>query len=284
MPAGRRTGIPRVVRNVVRFRAEAAARLGVECHPVVFDGQTLRPVAWDPTAEHGPAGSRKRLLHSILSRLLGRRGAARAKEILRPMLRKTTNNLEAVRKPANIDPLSLRERVRVRGLADQSDFPLPRCFPGSPHPGPLPKGEGDFPDGLLEAVADFAPRKRDRPLRATDSHDPLPPPVEFRAGDVLLLLDATFSHPAAWSTYRRAQAAGAKLGVVGYDLIPLRFPQFYAAGMRGDFRKWIEAVLADADFLIGISRASRDDFRAFAQQECPRRWPDEAFELVSPGR
>src|ERR1035438_982237 len=41
-------------------------------------------------------------------------------------------------------PLSLRVRVRVRGPFASFGFPNFRPSPASPHPGPLPEGEGDY--------------------------------------------------------------------------------------------------------------------------------------------
>ena len=52
--------------------------------------------------------------------------------------RRSAQALETISKRCENDSLSLRERVRVRGIAGRY-----RHF-ASPHPGPLPEGEGAF--------------------------------------------------------------------------------------------------------------------------------------------
>lgn len=86
--------------------------------------------------------------------------------------------------------------------------------------------------------------------------------VQFEPGDVLLLVDSCWEPCCPWPDVREAQARGAKLGVVVYDLIPIQHPQVIDDAGRAVFQNWWDKVKVDSDFLIGISRAVLDDIDA----------------------
>lgn len=101
--------------------------------------------------------------------------------------------------------------------------------------------------------------------------------VQFGAGDVLVLLDASWN-PSRWSSIRAAKAAGARLGVVVYDLIPMHHPSFVGADFRRVFADWLEAILDECDFFLAISETVADDLYRYACQVRPQRaWQRDQF-------
>ena len=50
--------------------------------------------------------------------------------------------------------------------------------------------------------------------------------VQFRAGDLILMPDATWNQP-HWDSLQVAKRQGAQVGVLIHDLIPLSYPQFF---------------------------------------------------------
>src|SRR4029077_12120764 len=49
--------------------------------------------------------------------------------------------------------------------------------------------------------------------------------IRFEPGDVLLLIDSSWDAGFPWDDVCEAQAQGALVGLVVYDLIPMQFPQ-----------------------------------------------------------
>ena len=126
-------GIPRI--KVYSPRGE------FEC--VVAGPKQMKAVAADLAADR-----RGRIL--ALDPSNGQRAHLRAKPASAggQAVTNSSQSSETVREPANTCPLSLRERVRVRGSAEQCQFQGLHSFPGAPHPNPLPEGEGDSPGSL----------------------------------------------------------------------------------------------------------------------------------------
>ena len=87
--------------------------------------------------------------------------------------------------------------------------------------------------------------------------------ISFRPGDRLLLADAHWHHPQSWGGVERAQEQGAKITPLFYDLIPVRLPETFEAGVVASFRRWLAWVLPLADDALAISRATADDVHAF---------------------
>ncbi len=96
--------------------------------------------------------------------------------------------------------------------------------------------------------------------------------LDWREGDVLLLADVWWGPNFPWHEVREAQAAGAKVGLVVYDLIPLRFPEVSGPIQSLFSRVWNKARTA-ADFVIGISRSVLDDVDAVDRQRRPAGAP-----------
>lgn len=175
------SGIPRVVRNIVRHGRSAACRHGADLVPVRFhDGGfvTLGPDAFCPEA------------------------------------------------PADRSPKQPLGR-RLSGML------LPRT--------------------LVRCVSAASTRTRSASQSAS--------PVTFAAGDVLLLPDSSWGEE-MWSAVDDARAAGTALGVVQHDFIPIRHPHIVPPASTAVFRRWMQATLSRADFVLAVSETVARQTRA----------------------
>ena len=83
--------------------------------------------------------------------------------------------------------------------------------------------------------------------------------IDFRPGDVLLLPDDSWNPNFPWQDVLDAQARGAVIGLLLYDLIPVQFPQIVGGPTHMLYCRWWDQVRAVADFIISISRSVQDD-------------------------
>ena len=90
--------------------------------------------------------------------------------------------------------------------------------------------------------------------------------VNFGPGDVLLLADQCWGTFFPWNDVRRAQQAGAKVGMLVYDLIPLKRPEFVGHSIQDTFRNWCNLVCSMADFAVCISQDVWNDVREMASK------------------
>ncbi len=79
-----------------------------------------------------------------------------------------------------------------------------------------------------------------------------PAPIAFQPGDVILLLDSSWTAD-YWPYLKSAQNAGAKVGVLVYDLIPMMQPEFIDDRTTRCFTRWWHDVCRTADFVECIS-------------------------------
>lgn len=84
--------------------------------------------------------------------------------------------------------------------------------------------------------------------------------VDFRAGDILLLLDATWAAP-FWPEIDAAKRAGASVGTVVYDLLPLSAPDSFTPDLVRLFSAWWTRARRSADFALCISDAVWNEVR-----------------------
>ncbi|MET0893406.1 MAG: glycosyltransferase [Pseudoxanthomonas sp.] len=114
------------------------------------------------------------------------------------------------------------------------------------------------PDGRFSDAWDYAVQQLGMAPAQHAEH------VGFKSGDHLLLLDSAWEHPERFSgTIESMHLAGAKVGAVLYDLIPLRFPHYCVDFMQAVFEKWLRFVVLHCDYIVCISRAVADDLRAW---------------------
>jgi len=94
------------------------------------------------------------------------------------------------------------------------------------------------------------------------------PTVEFRRGDILLLLDGSWL-VSEIPRFEAARRAGAKIGLVAYDLLPVLPERYMLPKSERRFRYWMRQVIPQVDFIVAISRAVRDEFQAWLPEEFP---------------
>jgi alpha-1,2-rhamnosyltransferase len=80
--------------------------------------------------------------------------------------------------------------------------------------------------------------------------------VELGPGDLLLLLDAGWGIAGMERLIAAARARGARVGLVVHDLIPIDQPALCSFATRS-FSGWLDASLANADFALSVSDATR---------------------------
>ncbi len=96
--------------------------------------------------------------------------------------------------------------------------------------------------------------------------------LEFGPGDVLLLLDSSWTIP-YWKEVHRAKHQGALVGATVYDLLPMQFPESFTAHQRKYFHSWWNNAYPQVDFLTAISQSVWDDVIGHQQAARTRRVP-----------
>jgi alpha-1,2-rhamnosyltransferase len=84
--------------------------------------------------------------------------------------------------------------------------------------------------------------------------------IHAEAGDVLLLPDSSWTVP-MWQVIDRMRDAGAQVGVVQHDFIPLRHPELLPESSFRIFQAWVTATLSRADFVMAVSETVADESR-----------------------
>lgn len=98
------------------------------------------------------------------------------------------------------------------------------------------------------------------------------PVSDMRAGDVLFLLDSAWDKTERFEhSIANAHRAGARVGAMVYDLIPLRHPQHCVDFMPAVFEQWLRYVVLNCDVLVCISRAVADDLQAWIREVAPEQ-------------
>lgn len=87
-------------------------------------------------------------------------------------------------------------------------------------------------------------------------------------GDILLLLDSSWMYT-VWPAAGRAKAAGANIGVMVYDIIPLTHPEFFPPVISMRFRKWFDQAVKNADFFAAISLTVKREVEAYIKRNYP---------------
>jgi glycosyltransferase involved in cell wall biosynthesis len=87
------------------------------------------------------------------------------------------------------------------------------------------------------------------------------------SGDILLVLGAPWSHPDYATLVQAQRARGLKFGLMVYDLIPLRRPEWCSRGLVRIFRAWFDGVLPLCDRIAAISQATATDVELYARQQ-----------------
>src|SRR5271157_1943756 len=89
-----------------------------------------------------------------------------------------------------------------------------------------------------------------------------PGALDFREGDVLLMLDSSWQGE-VWDSVARAKQRDACIGIVVYDLVPLLRPDCSEPALIEVFRRWLPRALDLTDFVITISEAVAAELRGW---------------------
>jgi glycosyltransferase involved in cell wall biosynthesis len=88
------------------------------------------------------------------------------------------------------------------------------------------------------------------------------------AGDILLMLSATLSHPNYGGLIsRQCKANGLRFALLLHDLIPVRRPEWCDRVVVRAFRKWIDSTMPLCDTVFAVSRATAADVEAYAREQ-----------------
>jgi glycosyltransferase involved in cell wall biosynthesis len=85
-------------------------------------------------------------------------------------------------------------------------------------------------------------------------------------GDILLVLGSPWSHPDYASMIAPQRRRGLKFGLLVYDLIPLRRPEWCDRNLVRLFRAWFESVFPLCDEVFAISQATARDVEAYTRE------------------
>ncbi len=95
-------------------------------------------------------------------------------------------------------------------------------------------------------------------------------PDVARPGDWLLSLGASWHRTDYGRLLQLARDAGLRTGMLFYDLIPLRRPEWCHHTLVASFGQWLDGVLPALDLVLAISNATADDLRRLlAEQHRP---------------
>jgi glycosyltransferase involved in cell wall biosynthesis len=134
---------------------------------------------------------------------------------------------------------------------------------------------------LIDALARGIFIRLIRPFRMLRMPEPRPEPMvelpgipacrdaferDSAPGDILLALGSPWSHPDYAQLIRPQRARGLKFGLLVYDLIPIRRPEWCDRGLVRLFRAWFVAILPQCDRVFAISCATAADVENFARE------------------
>jgi glycosyltransferase involved in cell wall biosynthesis len=135
--------------------------------------------------------------------------------------------------------------------------------------------EVDIPIELVELRDNVLHRANGVAVSVLDLIDDACPPaqIDIQPGDILLMIDSSWEqYPYFAPVFDTVRQFGGRIVTVIYDLIPLRMPEFCSAGLVAVFQQWIGLAVQHSDMLLCISRAVRDDVRAYiAEQDLPHQ-------------
>jgi glycosyltransferase involved in cell wall biosynthesis len=99
-------------------------------------------------------------------------------------------------------------------------------------------------------------------------HPSLPTEIAPAPGDILLVLDATWNNLGAYpSVLQQVKAAGGKIVVAVYDILPLLYPALFHQQVARNFQAWNENILRAADAVVAISRATAQSVADYERRD-----------------
>jgi glycosyltransferase involved in cell wall biosynthesis len=118
--------------------------------------------------------------------------------------------------------------------------------------------KGGAPAGAAKAVSS---KPVIQPIRADDDFA-----ARSQPGDFILVLGSPWSHPDYATLIQAHRRRGLKFGLLVYDLIPLRRPEWCERGLVRLFRAWFDSVFPLCDAVFAISRATAADVEAYTRE------------------
>ena len=115
--------------------------------------------------------------------------------------------------------------------------------------------------GRGRPAAAMPPEPGPEPLPEPRATAGSPLPEVARPGDWLLSLGASWHRTDYGRLLQRARDAGLRTGMLFYDLIPLRRPEWCHHTLVAAFGQWLDGVLPALDLMLAISNATADDLR-----------------------
>ena len=92
-------------------------------------------------------------------------------------------------------------------------------------------------------------------------------PIAFDADDLLVCAGFGWSHTNIEAIAAAKAAAGFRLAVMCYDLIPLLFPEFFKPRDVADMRRYWDGALRAADVIVANAHAVAADVRGYAEAQ-----------------
>lgn len=96
-----------------------------------------------------------------------------------------------------------------------------------------------------------------------DRFSRLDTPVELRAGDILLLADASWNY-GIWRAARRVRAVGGQVVLIVHDIMPVRHPEFCSPVFAWAFVRWLHRMLPCSNAVVCNSGTTEADLSAWA--------------------
>jgi glycosyltransferase involved in cell wall biosynthesis len=268
----RPSGIQRVEFEVCRCLVGAAgegkvrflrhARDGLGFYPVAWSSvealfaglSTLRPVTVKEAAEAPAQGT---LTPAVPDMVMPRR------RLRRRMLSWAARRVPGPIRPA-LGDAALQQIGAIRSVMQAGriawEVLLPRHPTPLPTPAPAPAPAATEAGGAPASDAAAGP--------SAPAASPTPATFDAAPGDILLVLGSPWFHrDYAALIARTKEEKGLRFGVLLYDIIPLRRPEFCDAGLVGIFNHWLSTVLPHADVLMAISEASAADIEAYGREK-----------------
>jgi len=101
---------------------------------------------------------------------------------------------------------------------------------------------------------------------------PWPDEIDLKPDDTVLLVDVP-TNPDMIRVARLAKARGARVILIAYDLIPIRYPGLCASTFPQIFKAAFDLVLGEVDGVIAISRTTAHDLQLYLAERTDRSDP-----------
>jgi len=98
--------------------------------------------------------------------------------------------------------------------------------------------------------------------------------IDLQSGDIILAADVSgvaVSESEKGGVYKRLRDIGVRIIFIVYDLLPIKFPEFFPKGADSAFKVWLSSVCRVSDQIICISKVVADELNEWCQVNTPLR-------------